>query len=112
MTILRGKAIRQRGKYFQRRDELESLPVLPVITEILLPMRKFLEVLLFIMTFVVAIYTGFLLSAMNSYPMHNTAVLPALFLFSALSAGAAANNLVSVLLFRADLREEQYFRRY
>lgn len=89
------------------QDELESLPVLPVITEIILPMRKFLEVLLFIMAFIVAIYTGFLLSAMNSYPMLNTAVLPALFLFSALSAGAAANNLVSVLFFRADLRDEQ-----
>lgn len=89
------------------QDELESLPVLPVITEIILPMRKLLEVLLFIMAFIVAIYTGFLLSAMNSYPMLNTAVLPALFLFSALSAGAAANNLVSVIFFRADLRDEQ-----
>jgi polysulfide reductase chain C len=89
------------------RDDLETLPILLTITEILFPLRKIIEVLLFIMAFVVAIYTGFLLSAMNSYPMLNTAVLPALFLFSALSAGAAANNLVSVLFFRADLMDEQ-----
>jgi polysulfide reductase chain C len=89
------------------RDDLETLPILLTITQILLPLRKIIEVLLFIMAFVVAIYTGFLLSAMNSYPMLNTAVLPALFLFSALSAGAAANNLVSVLFFRADLMDEQ-----
>lgn len=89
------------------QDELESLPVLPTVTEILRPLRKIVEVLLFLMAFIVAIYTGFLLSAMNSYPMLNTAVLPALFLFSALSAGAAANNLVSVLFFKADLNDEQ-----
>ena len=89
------------------KDELNTLPVLPAIIEVIIGFRKLIEVLLFIMAFVVGIYTGFLLSAMNSYPMLNTAVLPALFLFSALSAGAAANNLVSVSFFGAELDDKQ-----
>lgn len=80
---------------------------LPSIIAILVGMRKIIDVFLFIMAFTVAIYTGFLLSAMNSYPMLNTAVLPALFLFSALSAGAAANNFVSIMFFAADPRDTQ-----
>ncbi len=83
------------------RKELGSLPIPSVLTEALVGMRKIIEVLLFIMAIIVAIYTGFLLSAMNSYPLLNTPVLPALFLFSALSAGAAANNLVSIIFFIA-----------
>jgi polysulfide reductase chain C len=39
---------------------------------------------------------------MNAYPMLNTAVLPALFLVSGLSAGAAANAVVALLLFKTD----------
>lgn len=89
------------------RKELSGLPVIPKITAILLPFRKLLEVLLFVMAFIVSIYTGFLLSAMNAYPMLNTPVLPALFMFSALSAGMAANNLVSILFFKADPSCEQ-----
>lgn len=88
-------------------EELENLPLLPRVAKALEVFRTPIEGLLFIMAFVVGIYTGFLLSAMNAYPMLNTAVLPALFLFSALSAGAAANNLVSVGFFRAELYEEQ-----
>lgn len=73
----------------------------------LVGIRKIIEVFLFIMALIFAIYTGFLLSAMNSYPMLNTAVLPALFLFSALSAGAAANNFASIIFFAADLKDTQ-----
>lgn len=95
------------------REELSQFPKLsrfrklPSILAILVGMRKIIDVFLFIMAFTVAIYTGFLLSAMNSYPMLNTAVLPALFLFSALSAGAAANNFVSIMFFAADPRDTQ-----
>ncbi len=89
------------------RDELRGLPIIPAITDMIIGFRKLIEVCLFVMAFVVGIYTGFLLSAMNAYPMLNTAVLPALFLFSALSAGAAANNLVSVSFFGAELDDDQ-----
>lgn len=81
------------------RMELRKLPIPPALVNILIGIRKPIEVCLVIMAFIIGIYTGFLLSAMNSYPLLNTPVLPALFLFSALSAGAAANNLVSTLFF-------------
>ena len=89
------------------KDELGSLPFIPAIANILVSFRKPIELFLFIMALIVGIYTGFLLSAMNSYPMLNTAILPALFLFSALSAGAAANNLVSLSFFSAELDGNQ-----
>ncbi len=89
------------------RDELDRFPLLAKIGEILDTFRKFIEFFLFGMAIVVGIYTGFLLSAMNAYPMLNTAILPALFLFSALSAGGAANNLVSILFFNADSDDDQ-----
>ncbi len=89
------------------KDDLGILPIIPAIADLLVPFRKLIEVFLFVMALIVGIYTGFLLSAMNSYPMLNTAVLPALFLFSALSAGAAANNLVSLVFSGAELEDSQ-----
>lgn len=55
--------------------------------------------LIFALAIGVAIYTGFLLSAMISYPILNTAVLPALFLASALSVGSATNVLLATMMF-------------
>ncbi|MCL1138123.1 cytochrome c nitrite reductase subunit NrfD [Shewanella pneumatophori] len=43
-------------------------------------------------------YTGFLLSALTTYPMLNNPVLPLLFLISGLSSGAAGTLLGGVLL--------------
>lgn len=89
------------------KEDLPRLAVVARLAQFLSSLRKPLEIFLFCMAFVVGIYTGFLLSAMNSYPMLNTAVLPALFLFSGLSAGAAANNLVAISCFRAELDDNQ-----
>ncbi|MCL1039657.1 polysulfide reductase NrfD [Shewanella corallii] len=58
-----------------------------------------LNKLIFALALGVGVYTGFLLSAMISYPILNTAVLPALFLASALSVGSAGNILVATLFF-------------
>ncbi|MGL5668959.1 MAG: NrfD/PsrC family molybdoenzyme membrane anchor subunit, partial [Shewanella sp.] len=79
------------------RDELPKwgLGFLVPIAKLLMPFRKLIEVLLFILAIGVGAYTGFLISAMNAYPMLNTAVLPALFLVSGLSAGAAANAVLA-----------------
>ena len=51
------------------------------------------EVILFILAAVLGAYTGFLLSALISYPMLNNPVLPALFLASGTSSGIAATFL-------------------
>jgi len=53
-----------------------------------------------IMAIMLAAYTGFLLSALQTYPMLNNPVLPLLFLFSSLSSGAAACMLGGILVFK------------
>ncbi|BDM66056.1 polysulfide reductase [Shewanella sp. NFH-SH190041] len=58
-----------------------------------------LNKVIFALAVCVGVYTGFLLSALISYPILNTAVLPALFLVSALSVGSAGNILVATLFF-------------
>ncbi|QSX33157.1 polysulfide reductase NrfD [Shewanella avicenniae] len=84
------------------RAPLANWPLLGGVAEALLGWRKPLEVLLFGLGIVVGAYTGFLISAMNVYPMLNTAILPALFLVSGISAGAAANALVALIWFKTD----------
>lgn len=83
------------------RDELPKwkLGFLVPVAHALMPFRKAMEVVLFVLAIGVGAYTGFLISAMNAYPMLNTAVLPALFLVSGLSAGAAANAVGALLMF-------------
>lgn len=51
-------------------------------------------------------YTGFLLSALKSYPMLNNPVLPILFLVSALSSGIATATLCSMLFFKESIHGE------
>ena len=45
----------------------------------------------------VAAYTGFLLGVVKAYPLWNNAILPILFVVSALSAGLAATSLVGLV---------------
>jgi len=88
-------------------EPVPRYPILAKVADFMEIIRKPFEVLLFFMAFIIAIYTGFLLSAMNAYPMLNTSILPALFLFSALSAGAAANNLCAISMFKAKPHERE-----
>ncbi len=93
-------------------DDLKAwgLGFLSPISAVLTPMRKLIEVLLFVLAIGVGAYTGFLISAMNAYPMLNTAVLPALFLVSGLSAGAAANSLLALVMFNAGTKDKDLGR--
>lgn len=50
-----------------------------------------------VFAFAVAAYTGFLLGVVKAYPLWNNAVLPILFVVSALSAGLAATSLVGLI---------------
>ena len=47
-----------------------------------------------------AAYTGFLLGVVKAYPLWNNAILPILFVVSALSAGLAATSLVGLIVDR------------
>ena len=51
-----------------------------------------------VFAFAVAAYTGFLLGVVKAFPLWNNAVLPILFVVSALSAGLAATSLVGLLV--------------
>ncbi len=59
-----------------------------------------IEIVLVALAIMLAAYTGFLLSALKTYPMLNNPVLPILFLFSSLSSGAAACLMFGILVFK------------
>lgn len=63
-------------------------------------MNNAIELFLGFLALVLAAYTGFLLSALKTYPMLNNPVLPILFLFSSLSSGAAACLMFGILVFK------------
>jgi len=87
------------------KDELSLLidrfiPVLNFLIKWIGAIQKWLkpvEVVLFVLAAVLGAYTGFLLSALISYPMLNNPVLPALFLASGTSSGIAATFLMILL---------------
>ncbi len=66
---------------------------------------KAIEAITLILAIGVGAYTGFLLSAMNSYPLLNTPILPALFLASGVSAGISANLVVGLLFFTKSTKD-------
>ncbi|MFM2589208.1 cytochrome c nitrite reductase subunit NrfD [Vibrio sp. TBV020] len=77
--------------------------LLDLVDGILIKSGKFsngIELFLGFLAIVLAAYTGFLLSALKTYPMLNNPVLPILFLFSSLSSGAAACLMFGILVFK------------
>ncbi|PVX42742.1 respiratory nitrite reductase-specific menaquinol--cytochrome-c reductase complex subunit NrfD [Pasteurella langaaensis DSM 22999] len=72
------------------------------------------EVVLFILAAVLGAYTGFLLSALISYPMLNNPVLPALFLASGTSSGIAATFLCILLAgkLKGDSHEVHFMHKF
>ena len=67
----------------------------------LTPQQRPLETLLLALAVLLGAYTGFLLSALKSYPLLNHPLLPALFLVSGLSSGAATALIALALRPRA-----------
>ena len=63
------------------------------------------ESLLLLLSIGVAAYTGFLLSAVPSFPLFNQPVLPLLFLVSGFSAGIASNILLGLTVFKSSVNE-------
>ena len=64
------------------------------------PVPKWLTWVGIVFAFAVAAYTGFLLGVVKAFPLWNNALLPILFVVSALSAGLAATSLVGLLVDR------------
>lgn len=82
---------------FQMLSFLKSWPAKFV------PFEKGLGYFLLLLAVMLGAYTGFLLSALKSYPMLNNPVLPVLFLVSALSSGVATAMLCAMLFFKESL---------
>ncbi len=81
------------------RKEISCLePLLAVLARVRAP----LDWIVLILALAICAYTGFLISVLLRFPLINTAVLPALFVASGLSAGCAATKVVAVWLFGAD----------
>ena len=61
-----------------------------------------LQWIVLVLALTICAYTGFLISALIRFPLINQAVLPALFVASGLSAGAAASKMVAAGMFGED----------
>ena len=62
--------------------------------------ERLLAPLLLLLAVLLGAYTGFLLSALKTYPLLNNPVLPVLFLVSGISSGIASTILLAVTLFK------------
>ena len=72
------------------------------VMKILSPLYPLLSALCLIFAVIICAYTGFLISVLIRFPLLNTAVLPALFIASGLSAGISGSSLIAALFFKED----------
>lgn len=68
-------------------------------------LRPIVEVLLFILSIGVGVYTGFLLSAIQKVPLWDNVILPFLFLASGLSAGISFCILIGITIFKSSINK-------
>lgn len=100
MNILNG------GAHADNNVDIQEFMAMPValasaVLEIMKKrVPKWLTWIGIVFAFAVAAYTGFLLGVVKAYPLWNNAVLPLLFVVSALSAGLAATSLVGLVVDR------------
>ena len=73
-----------------------------MIMSILTKFRPFIEVLSVVFAIIICAYTGFLISVLVRFPILNTAILPALFVASGLSAGTASASMVASYVFKEE----------
>lgn len=88
----------------------KKITFLDGIFKILMKILNYISPLVIFLSLVFAViicaYTGFLISVLVRFPILNTAVLPALFVASGLSAGISGSSLISVLCFKENFHNE------
>jgi protein NrfD len=84
--------------YIPQQQKQLALTVMAILKKI----RPFVEMLSLVFAVVICAYTGFLISVLVRFPLLNTAILPALFVVSGLSAGTASASLVAAWLFKEE----------
>ena len=81
------------------------VPRLTIVSKLLTlitPFHRALETLMLVLAVLLGAYTGFLLSALKSYPFLNNPILPVLFRFSGISSGAAVALIAMALRHRSN----------
>ncbi|GKW01632.1 cytochrome c nitrite reductase subunit NrfD [Pectobacterium carotovorum subsp. carotovorum] len=86
---------------------LPKLIMLPKVLSWLAPMQKSLDIVMLLLAVMLGAYTGFLLSALKTYPLLNNPILPALFLFSGVSSGAAVALIAMACRYRRNPHSEE-----
>ncbi|MEI7209432.1 cytochrome c nitrite reductase subunit NrfD [Pectobacterium carotovorum] len=86
---------------------LPKLVMLPKVLGWLAPMQKLLDIVMLLLAVMLGAYTGFLLSALKTYPLLNNPILPALFLFSGVSSGAAVVLIAMACRYRRNPHSEE-----
>ncbi|MBQ4795242.1 cytochrome c nitrite reductase subunit NrfD [Pectobacterium versatile] len=86
---------------------LPKLVMLPKVLGWLAPMQKSLDIVMLLLAVMLGAYTGFLLSALKTYPLLNNPILPALFLFSGVSSGAAVALIALACRYRRNPHSEE-----
>lgn len=83
---------------------LQRSPLAPLVRiyPLLRSLRRPLEAMTFLLALTVCAYTGFLISVLVRFPLLNTAILPALFVASGLSAGTAFSSVVAAFFFKEE----------
>ncbi|EGF1642020.1 cytochrome c nitrite reductase subunit NrfD [Salmonella enterica] len=81
---------------------LPRLGIVQKVLALITPFHRVLETLMLVLAVLLGAYTGFLLSALKSYPFLNNPILPVLFLFSGISSGAAVALIVMALRHRSN----------
>lgn len=84
--------------------ELSSWPLLGWIgplCNVLEKFRTWIDAIVMVLALAICAYTGFLISALIRFPLINTAVLPALFVASGISAGMASTKILAACCFGA-----------
>ena len=86
---------------------LPKLVILPKVLSWLAPMQKSLDIVMLLLAVMLGAYTGVLLSALKTYPLLNNPILPALFLFSGVSSGAAVALIAMACRYRRNPHSEE-----
>ncbi|MBN3082446.1 cytochrome c nitrite reductase subunit NrfD [Pectobacterium polaris] len=86
---------------------LPKLTLVPKVLGWLAPMQKSLDIVMLLLAVMLGAYTGFLLSALKTYPLLNNPILPALFLFSGVSSGAAVALIAMACRYRRNPHSEE-----
>lgn len=85
-------------------DTFSKWPLLGWVAPLCAFLEKFrtiINAVLMVLAIAICAYTGFLISALIRFPLINTAVLPALFVASGISAGMAAAKILAAACFGA-----------